>query len=199
MKNTSIDFYIEKFSKFDQENCDLSEIPILTRRKLGNLDKAVLASTLKIYEDGIEEIIFTSAFGELERLNSMIESYQELNETSPIKFSGSVHNYPAGLICQLKKITVPYHAFSAGKNSLSVGLIKALISNKSKILFCYGDSFPETNSIACLISKEKGKIKCKFTKCICESEKDEFSSFEKFLNGHTKTFRTPCGIIERIK
>lgn len=199
MKNTSIDFYIGKFSKFSPGNCNLSEIPMLTRRKLGNLDKAVLASILEIYEDGIEEIVFSSAFGEIERLNSMIESYQELNEASPIKFSGSVHNYPAGSICQLKKITVPYHAFSAGKNSLSVGLIKALISNKSKILFCYGDSFPETNSIACLISKEKGDIKCKFTKCVCESEENEISSFEKFLNGHTKTFRTPCGIIERVE
>lgn len=199
MKNTSIDFYIEKFSKFDPENCNLSEVPMLVRRKLGQLDKGILAPVFEIYEDGIEEIVFSSEFGEIDRLNTIIESYREFNEVSPIKFSGSVHNYPAGLICQLKGITVPYHAISAGENSLSTGLVKSFISDKSKVIFCYGESFPAIKSVACLISKSGSGIKCRFTKSAIEGESDEFSAFEKFLKGNVTTFKTPCGIIERVE
>ena len=199
MKNTSIDFYIKKFSKYNPENCNLSTIPMLVRRKLENLDKVILTSAFEIYEDGTEEIICSSAFGEIDRLNAIIESYQKFNEVSPIKFSGSVHNYPAGLICQLKGITVPYHAISAGENSLSIGLIKSFISDKSKVIFCYGESFPSPKSVACLISKSDGEIKCRFTKSACESENDEFLAFENFLLGNSRTFKTPCGIIERVE
>jgi len=199
MKNTSRDFYISKYSKFDPENCDLHDIPMLVRRKLSPLDKALMAIVPKVFEgQEIGEIVFSSKFGEIDRLNSIIKNYQEFNEASPIKFSASVHNYFTGLFCRLEGLTIPYHALSAGENSLSAGLIKSIISDKTDVLFCFADNYPKIKGAACIVSKDSGDIKCRFKKSVCETEDDEFDAFEKFITGKTNIFKTACGIIERV-
>ena len=200
MKNASINFYIEKFSSLDLERVDLSDVPMLVRRKLSALDKVVYSAVKNVMKEGIEELVFSSRYGELDRLKSIIESYLEYNEASPAKFSASVHNYFAGLFCQMNKLTISYTSLSAHENTLSMGLIKSIVSDKSKVLFCYGDSEKEPQSVACLISKLEceNAIKCTFTKSEVTLESDEYTSFCKFLNGEIATFKTPCGIIERI-
>lgn len=200
MKNSSINFYIEKFSISSVENMDLSGLPMLVKRKLSELDKVSYSALKNIMDDNVEEIVFGSRYGEMERLKSIIESYLEFNEASPAKFSASVHNYFAGFFCQLNGLTIPYHSISAYENTFSMGLIKSIISEKSKVLYCCGDSSPICQSIACLISKSENEnsIKCTFTKANIESEVDEYGTFDKFLRGEVSVFKTPCGIIERV-
>ena len=188
-------FYISDFYCADSpEDIDISDIPPLLRRKLSPVDKACLSACNKIFRDDIEEFVFSSAYGEITRLDSIISQYKEFNEVSPAQFSGSVHNYPAGFFTLYKKLNIPYYAAASGENSVSAGLIKAVLSKRNNVLFCYADDL----AAACIINKNQGKIKCTFSHQ-SENNNDEFRSFSDFLKGKTKTFKTLFGSFERIE
>lgn len=189
-----ISFDIKKFSHCEQEDSEvLKKLPMLLRRKLSKLDKLALTSILKTYEQGIEEIVFSSQYGEFERLFKLIEQYTSENEVSPIQFSASVHNYLTGLFCLTKKITVPYYALSAGSQSLANGLLYSAISKK-EILFCYTDTYKTNECVACIITPKQTNIT--FTKNI-SNHNDNFSDFIEFLNGNKKGFRTEIGVFQK--
>ena len=147
-------FFIKDFYFIKQnDETDLSFIPPLIRRKLSNIDKLTVCAINKIYNDKVDEIVFSSKVGEFDRLNSIISQYQEFDEVSPSTFSGSVHNYPVSFFTLFKKITIPYHALSSGDDSFYMGLIKAIISKKENVLYVYSDDV----TISILISKKEGK------------------------------------------
>ena len=179
-------FYINDFFYAQSaDEIDISDIPPLLRRKLSPVDKACLSALNKIYHENTEELVFSSSYGEITRLKTIISQYQEFNEVSPAQFSGSVHNYPAGFFTLYKKINIPYYALASGKNSISAGLIKAVLSDKKNVLFVYADEL----CLACNISKLEGKIKCSYEFGEKESS-DEFSAFADFLEGKNKIFKT---------
>ena len=126
MKN--LPFCIEKFSYIvSEEQIDVSFISPLVRRKLSLLDKAALTTMFKVFElQDVEEIVFSSEYGEFTRLDNLIKQYQEFGETSPATFSTSVHNYPVSFFTLYNKLNLPYCALSAGKSSLGAGLVKSL-------------------------------------------------------------------------
>jgi len=144
-------FYVKDFCY--TKDTAVSFVPPIQRRKLSTLDKLALASMEKVFTPEIEEIVFASKYGEIDRLNSIISQYQEFGEVSPAQFSGSVHNYTAGFFCILKKLNIPYYAVSAGDDTLRNGLIKAVISTAGNVLFTYADNF----AISCIISKTGGE------------------------------------------
>ena len=75
-----ITFNIKKFSYCKEPDSEiLKQIPMLIRRKLSNLDKLALTNILKVYEEGIENVVFSSQYGEFERLFKLIEQYQSEN------------------------------------------------------------------------------------------------------------------------
>lgn len=148
-------FYIKDFYYIkDESNIDLSFLPSLMRRKLSMLDKFALASMNKIYTTEVEEIVFASRIGEIDRLNKIIDQYQEFDEVSPAQFSASVHNYPVGLFCLYNKINIPYYAVSAGDETFKSGLIKSVLSEKNNVMFTFADDF----AFCCLISKTEGNF-----------------------------------------
>ena len=200
MKTSSKIFYIEKFALESLEMVDLSYIPMLMRRKLSRLDKVCMASSKKVFDEKIYEIVFSSEYGEFDTLKSLISQYLEDNEASPAKFSTSVHNNFVGLFSLLNNIKSSYTALSAGKNSLSAGLVKTIISEHSRILFCYGDALENPVSVSCMISKQEScnGIKCAFTPGVNAEEEDEFTAFRDFLEERRNIFHTPCGTIERF-
>ena len=152
MENSS--FFIKDFYYIKKpDDIDLSFIPPLVRRKLSNIDKLTVCAVNKIYNDKVDEIVFSSKVGEFDRLNSIISQYQEFDEVSPSTFSGSVHNYPVSFFTLFKKITIPYYALSSGDDSFYMGLIKAVNSKKESVLYVYSDDF----TISILISKKEGK------------------------------------------
>lgn len=111
-------FYIKDFCYIKSaEEIDVSSIPPLVRRKLSPIDKAALSTMIKVFDNNVEEIVFSSQYGEHTRLDTLITQYKEAGEVSPAQFSGSVHNYPAGFFTLINKLNIPYYALSAGENS----------------------------------------------------------------------------------
>ena len=188
-------FYINDFYyiKSDDE-IDVSDIPPLLRRKLSPVDKVAISTLNKIFSSDIEEIVFSSAYGEITRLKSIISQYQEFNEVSPAQFSGSVHNYAAGFFTLYKKINIPYYALASGENSVSAGMVKTVLSDKNNILFCYADNA----GVSCIVNKREGKIKCTFEPSPSDCP-NELEAFADFLDGKSNLFKTKFGIFERIK
>ena len=193
MKNC---FYIKNFCYLKDENeIDVSFMPPLTRRKLSLLDKTTLALANKIFNESIEEIVFTSEYGEFTRLDTIISQYQEMNEVSPAQFSASVHNYPVSFFTLYKKLNIPYHAISSGENSLAAGLVKSIISKK-ETLFIYADVKSGVQGAACIISPESGIFKAEYNAEISEIN-DDFSRFIEFLDGQSKKFSSAFGTFTR--
>lgn len=194
-------FYIKKFSYINSSDVDISFVPMLIRRKLSLIDKISIKTISEVFEPDIDEIIFASQYGSIDKMKSIIKQYSEDNEVSPFAFSSSVHNYFVGLFSLINKITTPYNALAAGENSLSAGLINAIISNKKKVIFCYADNYDNPKSVACLISKEKidNSIEYRFLKENKLENNNEFENFIPFLEGKTKYFSTFIGKIERVE
>ena len=185
----SIPFSIEKFSyAVSEEQINVSSIPPLVRRKLSLLDKVALTTMVKLFEsDKVDEIVFSSEFGEFSRLDCLIEQYQEFKEASPAVFSASVHNYSVGFFTQFNKLDIPYYALSSGENSLSAGLIKSI--NK-RTLFTYADVFGGIASVSCLINPNKNGMEF----LVGNYKNDNFESFIEFLNGNRDYFMSEFGI-----
>ena len=186
MKN--LPFCIEKFSYIvSEEQIDVSSIPPLVRRKLSLLDKAVLTTMLKVFEPkNVDEIVFSSEYGEFTRLDNLIKQYQELGETSPAAFSASVHNYPVSFFTLYNKLNLPYYALSAGKNSLGAGLVKSI---QKQTLFTYADIYDGVKSVSCIISPNKSGLE--FSGGSYKNE--SFEKFISFLNGDKNEFLTEFG------
>lgn len=150
-------FFIKNYYFIKSENeIDVSLIPPLIRRKLSLLDKVAYSTMIKVFNKDVEEIVFSSEYGEYTRLNTLIKQYKETGEASPAQFSGSVHNYPVGFFTLINKLNIPYYALSAGKNSFYAGLLKSIISKK-ETMFTYADTYNEIQSISVIISPSKGK------------------------------------------
>lgn len=193
--------FIKNFSYCNEVGEIVKKIPMMMRRKLSTMDKLAMSVILKIYEEDIEEFIFSSQYGEFERLFSLIEQYKNDNEVSPILFSASVHNYLAGVLSLLKNLTNSYYAISSGENSLSFGLIQSIVSEKNNILYCYSDSYNEKKSVAVTLSKKyiPNSIECEFKKeNDIETCKDEYQNFIDFLDNKNDKFITPVGILSRV-
>ena len=117
-------FNIEKYQIVKNEDINVSNIPMLVRRKFSNLDKLVLTVLSKLYDNNIDEIIFTSKNGEFSRLKEIISQYQSDNMVSPTKFSASVHNFSVSAFSQLnKRICVCY------ADDFGIGVIISTKSN----------------------------------------------------------------------
>lgn len=196
MKNAR--FYISKVAFCQHKDSKLDFIPMLLRRKLSNLDKLSFSSIREVYDENFDEFVFSSQYGEWERLFSIIEQYKTANEVSPIAFSASVHNYIAGILSLVKNSNSPYYAISAGENSFSSGLIKSVISKK-KVLYCYADNFEKEQCISLIISSqyEEGSICVDFVKDVSslhsEEQHKEFEEFEHFIKGKNNVFKTKVG------
>lgn len=187
-------FYIEQISFCSCLDSKLDFMPMLLRRKLSKLDKLALSSIEKVYDNNIEEFVFSSQYGEWERLFSIIKQYTESNEVSPISFSASVHNYLAGIISLVKHSTIPYYSISAGENSLSSGLIKSIISKK-RVLYCCADNFEKEQSVAMVISPiyKKGSTCVEFCKTFSENNGEEYDTFKNFIDGSILCYKTNFG------
>lgn len=185
------EFYINKYYFIkSEERIDTSQIPPITRRRLSLLDKAAFTTLNRVYENNVKSIVYTSQKGECARLDKIINQYLEYNEVSPAQFSASVHNFPVGFFTLQNKLNIPYYAMASGKNSISAGIIKSVISKVSPVLFCYADSDVITQSVACTFSKEYSKdaIKCVLSHKK-HNVKDEFNDFIAFLENKQQIFK----------
>jgi hypothetical protein len=203
MKDILLEFYVNKFNFLtDSNEINIDFIPQILRRRLSNIDKCALYMLNQTYSNDVQNIVFSSQYGEVERLNKLIGQYTKDKEVSPNTFSGSVHNYSEGFFLLNKKNPVPYTAISAGENSISMGFLTAILSNYNNILFCYSDYFDNEHSktFAVNLAKKntsqaiKYQIKMKQNTAI----EDEFDGYVKLFCGDIKSLNTSTYTIERV-
>lgn len=186
-----IEFFIKKISYSTGENIDLSQVPMMMRRKLSPVGKIALSTMLQCYEDGIKKLCYASRYGELERVVKLIRQEHEDNEISPAGFSFSVHNSTAGLFSLMNNLHCPYNSVAAGEDTFSAGLLDAVL-NKEKTLFCYAESVDRYESISILIDTEAGEK----VRISPNTNNLPSNSFADFLDG--SCYVCPLYVMERV-
>ena len=178
----NITFYIEKFSVWhdgldeqgregETKPIDVSFLPAMTRRRLGDLEKLALSTAYKCFDNNTSninknlQVVFASRFGELSRSIDLMREYFKEGEVSPTKFSMSVHNAPVAIFSLLNKLTENYTSIAAMENTFSAGLLEAvLLAQKAETLYiCADENIPifltEKNknpySISLLLGKDR--------------------------------------------
>lgn len=195
-------FYISNRFYISEENPDLSFLPVMARRKLTVLDKCALNVMNKAYEScKIKEmhLVFSSQYGELDRLDKIIAQYREDKEVSPSVFSSSVHNSVVGQFSLLKKINKSYNSLAADKNTFSAGFLDAVMCAEEyeNVLFCYADSYKQPEAFSCIVSKKPldNSVEIELTIQDHESETTfELEQFLDFLNNYRKYFVSEDGL-----
>lgn len=195
-----IEFYIRNFDFLNNiDTVDLSFVPSIERRRLSLMDKVTVYMLNKMYTKDAENIVYSSYYGEYERLCKIINQYKEEREVSPNLFSGSVHNYPLSFFLLNKNKSIPYTALSS-KENISSGLLAALISKYNNIMFCYSDlSDNQYVSFGLNISKIHFEKSSKF-KIIIEKTNTSEPSIKDYINifnGKINTLKTPYFKLER--
>ena len=201
MKDNLLEFYVNKY-KFikDGNEPDLDFIPPIMRRRMSMLDKITLSNLNCVFSDNIQNIVFSSQYGEADRLNKLINQYTESKEVSPNTFSGSVHNYSEGFFLLNKQRSIPYTALASCEHSISMGLLTSVISNYENVLFCYADSANEqTISFAVNLTKNKTPQSNKYTIKLEKNDfaSDKFDNYIKLFAGEIDSLKTPIYTIER--
>lgn len=192
MNGINLEFFIKKISYSVGENIDLSQVPMLMRRKLSPVGKIALSTMLECY-DGSDDLklCYASRYGELERVLKLIRQKNEENEISPTGFSFSVHNSTIGFFSLLKNLHHSYNSVAAGEDTLAYGLLDAVM-NRGKTLFCYAESVDRYESVSILIDEKNGeRVRLK-----SNNEKLESNSFTEFLKGGR--YICPLYIMERV-
>lgn len=196
-----LEFYVNKFNYLtDIDEIDINFIPSILKRRMSTVDKVCVSVLNKTFSDDIQNIIYSSQYGEVERLLKVISQYKEMKEVSPNLFSASVHNYPTGFFLFNIKKAIPYMALSACDNSISSGLLEAVISKYNNNLFCYCDvNIGKVTSFALNISKTPKDNSVKYKAVLKNSEKDDnFEDYIKFFKNDINTLNTNLFELERI-
>ena len=133
--------------------------PCAPPRRLSNLSKACLfCVTQLIAECGPSvlqlPVVYASRYGELDRTHALFKEWEEYGEMSPAGFSLSVHNATASLLGMASHNQNNSTTLAAGEESLAMGVLEAamLCKNGGSCLLVYGDTYPELNAAALLIS-----------------------------------------------
>lgn len=191
-------FFIYKKSYLKDEKIDLSFIPMMARRKLSPLAKIAFSTIFNCYEKDNINLVFSSQYGEVDKLLLLIDQYKNDNEVSPIAFSSSVHNSTIGTFSILNSIKKKYNSISAGKNTLSNGLLEAVMGEEN-VIFCYADTLPQPQSVSCLIGPEKRENSDEIEVILTSNQvtNDEYKRFTEFLDKKTEEFITPFYTLRR--
>ena len=129
---------------------ELSFLPSRMKRRMSQLSRMIVEIGHRlISEEEVNDIIFASRYGELNRQLKITEGILDDGEVSPAAFSQSVFNTPVALVSLLEKITGITRAVYAGPDSFQMGLLQAVILAASpgmgNILYLFGDeNIPKT-------------------------------------------------------
>ena len=187
----TLEFYIKKIACSTGENLDLSQIPMMMRRKLSPAGKIALSTILRCFDGEDVRLVYASRYGELERVVKLIKQEHEENEISPAGFSFSVHNSTIGLFSLINNLHSSYNSIAAGEESFSAGLLDAVM-NKEKTLFCFAESVDRFESISMLIDFEQGE----HVRIVPNCKNLPSNNFNEFLKGGR--YICPLYILERV-
>lgn len=201
MKDNLLEFYVNSFDYLNNsDKVDLSFLAPIIRRRMSTLDKIAVAVLNNTYTENIQNIVFSSQYGEVERLLKIINQYTENKEVSPNTFSGSVHNYAVGFFLLNKQKPISYTALSACEHSISIGILTSVISEYDNVLFCYADSNNEKSiTMAINLTKIPNVQADKYTIKLENNTKndDTFDNYIDLFTGRINTLKTPIFTIKR--
>lgn len=132
---------------------DVSFMPMMTRRRLSDVERAALHVAWKVFngEDdagqlpgtGAVPVVFASRWGEIGTTLKLMRQFHSDGEMSPAAFSSSVHNAAPGAWSLFTENTAPYTAIAARERTYEMGLLEAeaqLASGSSDmVLFVYAE------------------------------------------------------------
>ena len=192
-------FFIYKSVIYNPNNCDLSSIPMMVRRRFSALTKAAFSTLIPCFENDNINLLIASKYGEFDTMEKLIEQIEDSNEVSPTLFSNSVHNCIAGNFSLIKKITKSYNAVSVGDRTISNAIVQTICA-KSPTLFCYADTVGETVAFSCLIGNDyrENSLKCELINKHNDVKEQEYNRFISFLNGMTDNFDGEYYTIRRV-
>ena len=199
MKEKFIEFYVNKFNQIKPaEVIDVGFLPMIIKRRLSRIDKGVVYLLNKTISENTKNLVFSSQTGEFDRLIKIIEQYTSEKEVSPNTFSGSVHNYPAGIFLLNYTKTIPYTALSAGNNSISAGIEAAVIS-KENTMFCYADVYNDELIAFAFDITKTGTHKDKYKFIIRNNTKknDSYKNYIEFFSGKRNKIDSDIFSIEK--
>jgi hypothetical protein len=100
---------------------------------MGRLERLAVRVTLSVLDgEPTDELIFCSRWGNVETLSALLRAIAEGQLTSPMAFSGSVHNAAPGLVGQIRKERINHTAIAAGEQTFTAGLIEGFTRLVSK-------------------------------------------------------------------
>lgn len=189
-------FDIKKYSYVKDEECDVSFIPMMTRRKLNKFGRCALYTLYKVYEKNSPRLVFASEYGDTERVDKLINQRVTDGDVSPNGFSSSVHNASIGLFSLLEKNKTGYNSISAGERTIAQGFLESILSKNA--VFCYAESLGGLKSVSVSINNSNdGKYLLSENIENLES-KDSFEDFIRFLDGKEDLFVSEVFRIQRI-
>jgi hypothetical protein len=119
----------EDFGQTLQEDA----IPSAIRRRMGRLERMAVRCTMGVLQDETtDELIFCSRYGNVEALSALLRAIAEGQLTSPMMFSGSVHNAAPGLVGQIRKERLSHTAIAAGRHTLMAALVESAAHFETK-------------------------------------------------------------------
>jgi len=182
-------FDIKKFSYLKDEVPDVSFVPMMLRRRLDNFGRAAFYTLYNVYENNDVNLVFSSNYGDFERVEKLVGQLKSDGEVSPAGFSASVHNAVIGQFSLLEKIKTGYNAISAGEHSAAAGFLEAVLQSSDKdCLYCYTESFGGFKSVSALVSRnDNGKYRL-CGKSLQPENADGFSELTEFLEGKREKF-----------
>ena len=203
MKENILEFYVNKVKILETtDDINLNFVPSIMRRRMSFLDKVTLSVMNEIFTENVQNIVFSSQYGEVERLLKIIDQYVESKEVSPNVFSGSVHNYPVGFFLLNKQKAIPYNVLSACENSISSGLLASVISVYNNILFCYSDIKNDVPQVIGInFSKKKTNNSVKYRLKIQDNGyiEDSFNDYKKIFSNEINFIKTSNYVLERVE
>ncbi len=140
--------YIDKFiiwhESEDEKTPDVSFIPSMMRRRMTNLEKIAIGLAGGIMpETNDYTTIFASQFGEWGQTIQLIKQFHDDSEMSPAGFSNSVHNAAVGAFSLITKNTNNYTAIAAGRNTLEMAILRAILEPRDALVVFAAEHCPE--------------------------------------------------------
>ena len=167
--NNRLQFSLKKalFWDLDPTEYRLQSLKKMQVRRFSPMHKVGIDQICTAFDiTNIDYLVHTSRHGELNTSDDLIQNIIKGETLSPSKFSQSTHNALPGNLSAMCKRPFPISSISAGKSSISMGMISAISALNSadneyyRVLFVYLESSPRdlykdvvdtSNQLACLL------------------------------------------------
>ena len=121
------------------DECDLSFVPPMTKRRFSPLQKVVFALLNKVAPKGLSpKVVFASQYGEEKLTSDIVSAFNEDGDVSPWKFSSSVYNASVGLYSVFAGNHSTYTAIAAENETVENSLVEALFESGGAV-WCYAE------------------------------------------------------------